>query len=544
MAFSAKLASLFVEIVVNSARADSNIRRLQQGLERTKEQAQQAQLQFAKIRAIAATAFVGIYTARFAASLLETFAKSAAEVESKINNIIIAGDMSAETFEEIAAKTFELTKAIKAISVENFQAIQEEAARMGIEGVDNINRFSTAVAKGSIVAESISSANLAKFIGLLIDLYKSGTESAEKYANTLHVLAVNFRTNEEEIVNVASKWAGAAVTAGVLEAELLALSAAAKDSGITSEIAASGFQRLISTLAKQPITVAEAFGFDPAQFQNLSVFDQMFKVLEALNKLDIKEQTRVLDEIGLGSIRVSRALIAVAKNFDKVQMAVRDANNSITNNAKLTEDVALKQTELATKLNEIANAWNEFLFNLGKSEVFATIIEDIKSLVESLNDLLNGVVKLNIALRWNGKDIWRFNNMDRRFGVGPWLQNQQNRRNNNQVPFGRPTPDQPIATGFSVEDLEAQQDLIKATKFLNDAFTNFRIELTENDLAREFKEIENKIVELKNRFIEMGGSLDSALVPKLKAFEGALKTKAIDEFLQKLAEKELMLVMI
>src|SRR3989304_4163817 len=180
MGFSANLASLFVNIIVNSSRAVTNIQRVQQGLNRTNAQAKQMQLTFAKIRTAAAVFYVLSNVFRGVSAAISEIVHTAAELERTFTKIQNAAKFDKTGIEKFKDDIFALSERLKAVPTRDLQGISLAAAQAGITDPNDILKFTSAVAKASAIAENISAGDLAKFLLLLRSQFKGSIEDIGK----------------------------------------------------------------------------------------------------------------------------------------------------------------------------------------------------------------------------------------------------------------------------------------------------------------------------------------------------------------------------
>ena len=399
---------MFVNIIVNSSRAVANIQRVRQGLNRTNEEARRMQLTFAKIRTAAAVFYLLQAVFRGVEGIMREMLTVAADLERQFSKIRNAADFDSAGLERFRESLFQLTRELKSIPIRDAQSIALAAAQAGIKNPKEIIEFTKAVAKGAVVAEDISSGELAKFLLLIIDLFDKTTSDTEQLVAVLHKLSQEFRTNEGEIVQVASKILGAGRNFGLTAEEVLALSTALRKVAVTAERASSFTAKLVQDLQLEPEKFEKVLRLQLGLEKRVAV-SPAAAIIEVLEGIRDKggDVADVLKELEFDERRVFQTTQNLALGIDGFKKALVDIDVPLKNSAKLNEDLAVAQADAATKVNQLSNAWTELMDNMGKSQALGYLVTKLAELVEGL-DLV--IFKFDKALYLNNllDDKWIF----------------------------------------------------------------------------------------------------------------------------------------
>jgi TP901 family phage tail tape measure protein len=389
MAFTSTLASLVVNVVVNTQRVQANLQQVQSGLNLTGQKATQAQLAMAKIRTVAAGLYIAKNVFNALNSSIAEVIRTSAELEQQFIHVKQAADFNTPEFEHFKEQFIDLVNELKFFKIGDLQRIAVVASQAGLQGSGNILKFSESVAKAAAVSESLDAEGMAKFLLLLSDKFKTGTAMTDFYANALGRLAMEFRTNEEEIVKVVTKITGAAQSFGLNEQQILAWSAAVRASGIVAERASGSLLDFFNVLSnpKAAANAATAVGINPDEFVKLIREKPNEALLVFLQKLGEygKNSNQTLINAGFESKRTKDTLQQLAIEFDKVQRAMQVGDEGI----KTTVDNQRKlqdQTEsLTASLNRLDNAWTQLKNNPNAGVAFtnfkAGFLEDLLDIV-------------------------------------------------------------------------------------------------------------------------------------------------------------------
>ena len=128
--------------------------------------------------------------------------------------------------------------------------------------------------------------------------------------------------------------------------------------------------------------------------------DILLELASKWDSLDIATQ-RYIATTAAGSRQQSRFL-AIMSNYERTMELVEAANNSA---GASQEQYEKTMDSLSAKLNNLANAWNEFTMGIANNQVIKTFIDLLTQLINTVNDLtsslgegVGGFLKLGLAI--------------------------------------------------------------------------------------------------------------------------------------------------
>jgi len=386
MAFSANLASLFVNIVVNSSRASAGIQKIQQDLNRTTQQVQQMHLSFVKVKAAAAIFYlISNVIKGFEATIREAVI-TAGELERQFTKIRNAANLDSSGLERFKDQLVELVNKLEAVPFRDLQSISLAVAQAGITETNQMLQFTEAVAKAASVGEDISAGELAKFLLLTIDLYDKNTASAEHFAAVLHKLAQEFRTTEGEIVKVAEKIIGAGRNFGLTAEEVLALATALRSVAITAERASSFTAKLIQDLDIDPKKFERVLNLAP-DFEVRKRENPAKAIIEVLDAIKSKgfDVGETLTKLDFDERRVFQTTQNLALGIDNFARALDSISDKGVNTKKFNADFSNAVEDAQTSVTKLSNAWTLMMSNFGKTRNISAAIEALTFLITTLD---------------------------------------------------------------------------------------------------------------------------------------------------------------
>lgn len=299
---------------------------------------------------------------------------------------------------KLTSTYYDMAKAIKAISERlpsengaiDIAALVEGAARMGIQGTDNLLKFAEASAKASKAFE-LPAGDLAENMGKIANLYKIPIKDIEQLGDVINYLDDNAQSKGSDIIDVLQRMGGVAdkldyKKAAALASTFLSLGAAREVAGTAS----NAMVRELSIATMQ----SDRF-FDGLAALNLSAekleknmsndaMGTIIKVLEKVNKLKPEDQMRVTTQL-------------FGKEYG--DDAAKLANNltELHKQLKLVNDEKAKgsmQRESDIDADSLSSQWS--LLKAGIANTFSSLGSTLRS---PLMDILGRVKQITIATR-------------------------------------------------------------------------------------------------------------------------------------------------
>lgn len=212
---------------------------------------------------------------------------------------------------ELTSIYYDMVKEIKTISEEipqlngaiDIAALVEGAARMGVQGQDNLLQFARTSAKAATAFE-LPAGQLAEDMGKIANLYKIPINNIEQLGDAINFLDDNAQSKGADIIDVLQRLGGVADKLDYRKAA--ALGSTFLSLGAAPEIAASASNAMVRELSiatmqsKRFQTGMAALGMRSADVEKAMATDAMgtiTQVLEKIKKLKTEDQLRVTTQI-------------------------------------------------------------------------------------------------------------------------------------------------------------------------------------------------------------------------------------------------------
>lgn len=239
-------------------------------------------------------------------------------------------NMSAAEMATFRAEFDRLNSTMNGIETAELAAMAEAAGQMGVTGTPNLIAFTDVMGKLGVTTD-IAGAEGAQAVGRLIELTgELSPESLADFGDTLNFLGNTSKATEREILSMATTLATSTAGMGLATDAVLALSAAAAESGLRDELTGSVFGRTLLTLKEGSANATAGFkqflevtNMTKEQFDELAATNPeqvILRFAEAYAKLAPTGQgTNLLKSLGIDGIEVKRVLGTVGNNIDNFQ---------------------------------------------------------------------------------------------------------------------------------------------------------------------------------------------------------------------------------
>lgn len=286
---------------------------------------------------------------------------------------------------------------------EQLLKITEVAGTLGIQGADNLAKFTETMAKFDVASATLKGEAAANSIARIIGLTGGGVDKVENFASEIAYLADNFKSTEAETVAIAEELSRLNAKIPLSTENTIALAAAFADLGITPEIARTGMSKFADALDG-----ALRDGGDKLKIFTTLTGMTREELKETFQKSPEKvftafsqglgqagsEASFIIKQLGLDQDRLSGLFLASAQKSDVLTKAINEGNDAAEKNTKLNEEVA-------KVLDTTQSKWDGVKVAVGK--VTAEIGEKLSPVAK---DVFEGMEKIfNILYQQLDKDI-------------------------------------------------------------------------------------------------------------------------------------------
>jgi len=317
---------------------------------------------------------------------------SAVSFESAFAGVKKTVELTEEEFGKLRQRFIDLSKEIP-ITFEELSRIGEIAGQLGVEGVDNIAKFTETIA-AIAVTTNLSAEEAATSFARIANVMGEPITNIDKMGSAIVDLGNNFATSEQEIVNMATRIMGSGKTIGLTTQEVFGMSAALSSLGIRSEMGGSAISRAMITIAQAVAeggeelqSYAEVSGMTVEEFSNAwstKPVEAMSNVIVGLKGItDSGGNTfGVLEDLDLKSIRITDTMLRLAGSEDGITAAVDKSKKAWEENTALVEEAEKRYNTTESQVQTMKNKFTALKVQMGEK-----LIPTFSRLVDILGDV-------------------------------------------------------------------------------------------------------------------------------------------------------------
>jgi TP901 family phage tail tape measure protein len=278
-----------------------------------------------------------------------------------------------EVFKSIAADLQNIATQIPITSSE-LAGLASVAGQLGVAAND-VATFTEVVGKLS-VATNMTGTQAATSLARFLNVTGETTDTVGKFGSVLVQLGNNVAATESEIILLAQNFGATGNVAGLSAEDILAYSAATRESGVQAAAGATALGKLfmnISNAVKEGnleklSVLSRLVGEDFTQAFERDGALAVQKFLAGLNEVAKSGEsvTPILSELGLNNVRTSRAVLSLANNYNGLADALALARQEVKEQNALNEEVATRQDTVAQKVALLKSTFNVFLQQIGE----------------------------------------------------------------------------------------------------------------------------------------------------------------------------------
>jgi len=299
----------------------------------------------------------------------------------------------------------DLNESFKKMDTRTSQAalndLAADAGRLGIQGKQDILDFVDAANQINVALGEDLGEGAVKEIGKLAQMFGDADTMGLKQAmlatgSTINELAQSSSASEGYIMEFSSRLAGMGKTAGMTQAQIMALASVMDQNKVNAEQGSTALSRLIQVMYREPAKMAQAAGMDVQNFCALVKTDAneaLLQFAQAVSQMGGMDKiSPMLAELSLTGQGVSTVIATLAQNTDLVRETQEQASQAFQEATSVT--------------NEYNVANNTVQANLEKSrQRFATLRAELGEQLMPVQTALTNTVSSFLTVLMS---VWKF----------------------------------------------------------------------------------------------------------------------------------------
>ena len=327
-------------------------------------------------------------------NVTKSTSKIAMSIEDQMADVRKTTGLAGEEMKNFKNQVFELGKVTRT-PIADLLDIAKVGGQLGIAKeeifgfTDSINKLNVALGdEFSGGAEQITTE-----VGTLANTFREfkgvkPEESLLKIGNALNELGASGAATAPVVTDFAGRINGLAGQLGA--GNILGLSAALQEMGVTAERGGSAVGRLVQRMSNKPDDFAKAIGMSSKEFKNLVNNNPNKALLELSRRLSsgglkATEFAAKLDELGLDGVGTSEVLQKIGGNIELVQKRQDLANKSLQGTNSILDEYNIKNNTTAAAQEKFNNQMTILQNNIGEA-----LLPALNGLFASLNPIITG----------------------------------------------------------------------------------------------------------------------------------------------------------
>lgn len=282
------------------------------------------------------------------------------------------------------------------LAVEELAGITEQAGRLGVEGVENLESYTETVAQMATATDLTSEEAADSFarIGTLMDI---PVEQSANLGSAMNELSNSMGTSASEITDVMTRAGGSLNALGVGKEQALALAGAMNEVSPSSRLAAGGMKRMAEAMMDpgNVAAFASALGVTEEEFKRMREEDPsgtLLRVAEATNQSEEAANT-LKAELG----KAGQEFQTLGQNTDSAREATETATKAWEENTSMQEEAETAASTFNARMQIAKNRIRDIGISIGQQLLppLTTLLEHVITGVEwfgRLNEKTDGLL--------------------------------------------------------------------------------------------------------------------------------------------------------
>jgi len=334
---------------------------------------------------------------------LTALALNAAKLEQRFNGVRKTTGLTSDQINGLKENLLDFSQQVP-VTVDNLGEIATVAGQLGIQGVNDISKFTRVFAQLQIASDNTISGELgAQQFARFLDLSGAGVDSASRIASAFTELGNTSKFTEGQLLSTALEVSKISRSFNISAESTLGLAAAFTELSIQPEVARSTVLRFFEAVNKASLDgegideLSSITGLTAERIDDLrKTKPEQLLAIFAKGMADAQEEGRSLTdelkELGLSGIVVNASLKALSQNSERLTEQTDKASKASAENTALAEEAAVAAGTLTAEWIKTKNSF----VALGDSLASSGLLDFLKQalrLVRQINESLGGLIE-------------------------------------------------------------------------------------------------------------------------------------------------------
>lgn len=354
------------------------------------------------------TAYIGMFAGLHQAiAKLQSIFKGNLEMSDQLSQIRMVSGLAMKDVNK-------LSDALKGLdtrsSLSDLQQIAYEGSKLGFGqyGVEGLKGFTEAANQVNVALKEQMGEDTLPMMSKMVEnmglIKKMGVEKAMlATGSAMFRLSASSTSSAGNIMEFAKRLAGLASTSHITTDQLLALGSASDSMMLMPEVAATAFNKFITSLQAQPKTIARAFKIPEKELIDMlkagKTMDAMVMIFERMNRMGGMNALKPLfKDMGSDGARLNAVMVSMAKNVAMLKEHLTTSNEAFNEASDVTKEYNLRQETAQGYLERANNLWSKAFVNKDGVEVMKSITKQWYDFSESMTSSTAAMAPFKLAL--------------------------------------------------------------------------------------------------------------------------------------------------
>lgn len=295
-------------------------------------------------------------------------------------------------------------------SLSELQEIAYQGSKLGFGqyGVSGLKEFTEAANQVNVALKEQMGEDTLPMMSKMVEnmglIKKMGVEKALlATGSAMFRLSSSSTSSAGNIMEFAKRLAGLASTSHITTDQLLALGSASDSMMLMPEVAATAFNKFITSLQAQPKTIAKAFHIPQEELLGMlkagKTMDAMVLIFEKMNRMGGMNALKPLfKDMGSDGARLNAVMVSMAKNVDMLKTHLDTSNAAFNEASDVTKEYNLRQETAEGYLERANNLWSKAFVNKDGVDIMKNLTKQWYNLSQAMTTSYSIMVPLKAML--------------------------------------------------------------------------------------------------------------------------------------------------
>jgi len=228
-------------------------------------------------------------------------------------------------------------------------------------------------------------------------------EDLLRIGNALNILGAEGMATGDVVSDFATRIGGIGIPLGMTTPQVLGLSAALQEMGVSTERGATAVTKILQKMARETKTFARIAGMEYWDFYNLvntNITEAFLKVAEGAKNSgrEATQLSEIIKELEVQGAGAAEVFAKVGQNIDLVRDKIQTSSYAIKNSSSITKEYNIMNETLGAKLDRLGKEFNRLITSSVFTNFARSLTDALIALVNWFKNLPEFISKYSVAI--------------------------------------------------------------------------------------------------------------------------------------------------